>query len=248
MGSLIGSSSWQSSAARRSRPSRPRSWTEPCPGSASNGRTEHPAWSTGQGRGMYFAHISQTGVVKYGQVPSSIGVLEAPKSPCRSARPTALPGMSTGSRFGRCGSASKNSPADGSSSIVSSSRHSEAASNLYERWAFWSVMPRSSGWNWTIQDMHQFGDSCLCCTGRCNATDQLQGDTSDDDGIPGGVAMGDATGPGKPGSSNAPGDCTPCCRRPPRPRRTARNKRRPKAQRFLMEPRKQARKRLLQSA
>ena len=52
--------------------------------------------------------------------------------------------------------------------------------------------------------------------------------------------MGDATGPGKPGSSNAPGDCTPCCRRPPRPRRTARNKRRPKAQRFLMEPRKQA--------
>lgn len=117
---------------------------------------------------MYFAHISQTGVVKYGQVPSSIGVLEAPKSPCRSARPTALPGMSTGSRFGRCGSASKNSPADGSSSIVSSSRHSEAASNLYERWAFWSVMPRSSGWNWTIQDMHQFGDSCLCCTGRCN--------------------------------------------------------------------------------
>ncbi|MGZ6076123.1 MAG: hypothetical protein ACXWOA_19910 [Isosphaeraceae bacterium] len=30
---------------------------------------------------MYFAHISQTGVVKYGQVPSSIGVLEAPEKP-----------------------------------------------------------------------------------------------------------------------------------------------------------------------
>src|SRR5271157_1681318 len=34
--------------------------------------------------------------------------------------------------------------------------------------------------------------------------------------------MGDATGPGTPGSSDAPGDCTPRCRRPPRPRRTAR--------------------------
>src|SRR5208282_1375487 len=60
--------------------------------------------------------------------------------------------------------------------------------------------------------------------GACQtaATDQLQGDTSDDDGIPGGVAMGDATGPGTPGSSDAPGDCTPRCRRPPRPRRTTR--------------------------
>src|SRR5208283_5221231 len=34
--------------------------------------------------------------------------------------------------------------------------------------------------------------------------------------------MGDATGPGTPGSSDAPGDCTPRCRRPPRRRRTAR--------------------------
>src|SRR5208282_2144 len=60
--------------------------------------------------------------------------------------------------------------------------------------------------------------------GACQtaATDQLQGDTSDDDGIPGGVAMGAATGPGTPGSSDAPGDCTPRCRRPPRPRRTTR--------------------------
>ena len=32
--------------------------------------------------------------------------------------------------------------------------------------------------------------------------------------------MGDATGAGTPGSSDAPGDCTPRCRRPPRPRRT----------------------------
>src|SRR5271157_5904999 len=34
--------------------------------------------------------------------------------------------------------------------------------------------------------------------------------------------MGDATGPGTPGSSDAPGNCTPRCRRPPRARRTAR--------------------------
>src|SRR5271157_2397795 len=34
--------------------------------------------------------------------------------------------------------------------------------------------------------------------------------------------MGDATRPRTPGSSDAPGDCTPRCRRPPRPRRTAR--------------------------
>ena len=34
--------------------------------------------------------------------------------------------------------------------------------------------------------------------------------------------MGDATGPATPGSSDAPGDCTPRCRRPPRPRRTRR--------------------------
>src|SRR5271166_2792343 len=34
--------------------------------------------------------------------------------------------------------------------------------------------------------------------------------------------MGDATGPGTPGSGDAPGDCTPRCRRPPRSRRTAR--------------------------
>src|SRR5271165_3838126 len=34
--------------------------------------------------------------------------------------------------------------------------------------------------------------------------------------------MGAATGPGTPGSSDAPGDCTPRCRRPPRPRRTTR--------------------------
>ena len=52
--------------------------------------------------------------------------------------------------------------------------------------------------------------------------------------------MGDTTGPGTPGSSDAPGDCTPRCRRPPRPRRTAHNKRRPKAQRFLIEPRSSA--------
>ena len=30
---------------------------------------------------QYFAHISQTGAVKYGQVPGSIGVLEAPEKP-----------------------------------------------------------------------------------------------------------------------------------------------------------------------
>src|SRR5271166_6969590 len=34
--------------------------------------------------------------------------------------------------------------------------------------------------------------------------------------------MGAATGPATPGSSDAPGDCTPRCRRPPRPRRTTR--------------------------
>src|SRR5271157_23947 len=34
--------------------------------------------------------------------------------------------------------------------------------------------------------------------------------------------MGDATGSATPGSSDAPGNCTPRCRRPPRPRRTAR--------------------------
>src|SRR5208282_6092548 len=34
--------------------------------------------------------------------------------------------------------------------------------------------------------------------------------------------MGDATGPATPGSSDAPGDCTPRCGRPPRPRRTTR--------------------------
>jgi hypothetical protein len=30
---------------------------------------------------MYFAHISQLGPVKFGQVPESIGVLEAPDKP-----------------------------------------------------------------------------------------------------------------------------------------------------------------------
>src|SRR5271157_1449948 len=34
--------------------------------------------------------------------------------------------------------------------------------------------------------------------------------------------MGDATGSATPGSRDAPGNCTPRCRRPPRPRRTAR--------------------------
>jgi hypothetical protein len=30
---------------------------------------------------MYFVHVSQKGPVKYGQVPGSIGVLEAPDKP-----------------------------------------------------------------------------------------------------------------------------------------------------------------------
>jgi hypothetical protein len=62
---------------------------------------------------MYFAHISQTGPVKYGQVPDSIGVLEAIDKPMPIGDASCKTWDKNGVRCGNCGSGGSLSRGDG---------------------------------------------------------------------------------------------------------------------------------------
>jgi hypothetical protein len=61
----------------------------------------------------YFAHISASGPVEYGQIPGSIGVLESRETACPSVRRIAARGMPMVWPCGRSGSVGKTCRGDG---------------------------------------------------------------------------------------------------------------------------------------
>jgi len=61
----------------------------------------------------YFAHISQKGKIRYGEVPGSIGVLEAPDKPMPIGEAFCRTHDENGLAVGPCGSASRSCPAGG---------------------------------------------------------------------------------------------------------------------------------------
>ncbi len=77
---------------------------------------------------------------------------------------------------------------------------------------------------------------------------ELQRNPSNDECFPGRAATGDTKRTGPPGEGDAQSNRATRRRRPPRRVEPRANKRRPKPQQFLMEPRKDARKRLMQAA
>jgi hypothetical protein len=78
----------------------------------------------------YFANLSQTGPVKYRDVPGSVGVLEALDKPMPIGQADCKTWDEHGGRFGRLPSAASRSRAGGSSSIESSDRRGSSAAQI----------------------------------------------------------------------------------------------------------------------